>query len=255
MAIFEVKSWQLQPQENEVVLLSLQLNAQNSEEFAIHGQYTLQCDVNETLETIQLALFQTPSDNSLQFLVYENQISAIQNQTHLTHTLIYTAPETPLVIDTNQNQLFIGIDSKTLPAGAPVFALAKHTQNQKNSDLSNAYLALLNSEKGFGFRIKPARFMVELDAPEAIGACSLLEDWQIPNRLAVTQGLVGAMEGSISQLISSWTNAYFSNNHQNSNPWQVWVFYGNKKGQQLLTFDRLQSLEDFKKLVANIKSL
>ena len=254
MAIFDVKSWQLQPQENEVVLLSVKLNAQGLEAFAIHGQYALSFHVNERLETIQLALFQISSENSLQFLVYENQISAIQNQTDLTLTLIYTAPEKPLVIDTNQNQLFIGIDSKTLPAGAPVFAIAKTLQNQK-ADSTNRSLAFLSSERGFGFRIKPARFMVELDAPEAIGACSLLEDWQIPNRLAVTHGLVGAMDGSISELVASWTNAYFRDKNQNSIPWQAWVFYANKKGQQLLTFDCLQTLEDFNNLLASLEKL
>ncbi|WP_130536705.1 hypothetical protein [Thiomicrorhabdus indica] len=257
MPIIDINSWQLQPQENGVALLELQLVQKHSEQFAIHGRYSLQLNqpTQQPAEprSIDLALFQITSNHSLQFLVFEHQLSALQNQTNLTANLHYDSPEKGhLAFDSEQNQLLIGIDSQTLPAGSPVFALAKQLRNQPRKNSSNAQLALLSSVNGFGFRIKPARFMVDLDAPEAIGACGLLEDWKIPNRLAVTNGLVGAMEGDIVALTSSWVKTFFAH-HTSSSPWQVWVFYGNKKGQQWLTFDGLQTREEFDKLLETLE--
>lgn len=65
--------------------------------------------------------------------------------------------------------------------------------------------AVLASESGFPFVIKPARFLFPDFPPHAIGAATLLEDWQVPNRLCSEAALPGCFDGRLGDLWSQWT--------------------------------------------------
>ncbi|BBN58835.1 hypothetical protein [Hydrogenovibrio marinus] len=68
----------------------------------------------------------------------------------------------------------------------------------------NKFVALLEASENFPFTVKPAKFLFEDFPPEAIGACPLLEDWKIPNRLCSEKGLPGCFEGKIDTALSEW---------------------------------------------------
>lgn len=65
-------------------------------------------------------------------------------------------------------------------------------------------LVMMGSEVPFPFQSRPSRFIVP-GMPEAvIGAMPLLEDWDIPSRLASLQGYPGCYEGYITDLARLW---------------------------------------------------
>jgi len=118
----------------------------------------------------------------------------------------------------NRALLILGEDL----AMANGFALAKQRANLK---LEKPTLAALASETAFPFMIKPARFLMPEMPPEAIGACTLLEDWKIQNRLASLQGLPGCFEGDLAELFDYWTRATQPEIDQHNKPsWQVIIF-------------------------------
>lgn len=86
------------------------------------------------------------------------------------------------------------------------------------------HLALLHASQQFPFVVKPAQFMLNDFPFEAIGGCSLLEDWKIANRLASDLGQPGCLDGSIIELITPWLEA--ENQRQTAEPvnWQVISF-------------------------------
>lgn len=77
-------------------------------------------------------------------------------------------------------------------------------------------LALLYADETFPFAVKPARFMLPDLPPEAIGACPLLEDWHIANRLASQELLPGCYHGTLAELVDYW-----SAGQTNQNDWQI----------------------------------
>jgi len=137
--------------------------------------------------------------------------------TQIEHTLIN--------FEANQTTLLLGHD---LGIG-PLFYTAKQIKNN-----GYKHLALLEASSGFPFAVKPAQFMLQDFPFEAIGGCSLLEDWKIANRLASDLGLPGCFEGSITTLIKPWLVA--ENQRQAIEPihWQILSFLPEEK-QQILT--------------------
>lgn len=63
---------------------------------------------------------------------------------------------------------------------------------------------LLHSDTDFPFIVKPAHFIWPGAPAEAIGAATLLEDWQIPNRLCHTSFRPGCYEGSLEGFLAEW---------------------------------------------------
>lgn len=82
---------------------------------------------------------------------------------------------------------------------APLLFLARQRQSVDASTL-----ALLHASEHFPFAIKPARFMLPGLPPEAIGACSLLEDWHVANRLASDTELPGCYHGNLTDFLQAW---------------------------------------------------
>lgn len=116
-------------------------------------------------------------------------------------------------------------------AMANVFALAKYRENQSTHQIDKlATIAALSSDHLFPFAIKPARFLMPDMPPEAIGACTLLEDWKIQNRLASPQGLPGCFDGDLAELFEYWTQAMEQDRKRDktitefNSIWQVMLF-------------------------------
>jgi dihydroorotate dehydrogenase electron transfer subunit len=65
-------------------------------------------------------------------------------------------------------------------------------------------LVLLGSEVPFPFTRQPSRIMVPGMPDGVIGCMPLLEDWNIPSRLASLQGYPGCFEGYITDLARCW---------------------------------------------------
>lgn len=241
-----METWQANEQENGFVLLSLCAAIKQPIGFDLHGHYAVAVESCE----VPIFLFQAPTVTDtqlhLQALVHQSfwqNFSANLTPKNTHFFVTYQPAETSLpAFDQNQNQLFLSRENNYLPAGSLVFALAKLWQTTKHKNANLAGLALMHCKEGFAFRIKPARFMLPLNAQGAIGACPLLEDWKITNRLATDSGEVGTLDGSLADLIEAWLSIGFPNEH----PWQVWLCQTNKKGQQeLLTFANLQTVDDF----------
>lgn len=157
-----------------------------------------------------LCLFQQElqADNlKLQLLSYSPIAKAISpSQLH------GQPPKTPTTIPATGNLLILGSDLEM----ANLFYIARQ---RFSSHVSGQTLALLHSERGFPFTVKPARFILPEMPAEAIGACPLLEDWKIGNRLASDLGLPGCFEGRITELLELWI-AY--HNHQTDTKPESW---------------------------------
>jgi len=106
-------------------------------------------------------------------------------------------PRTTTAIPTTGNLLILGSSLEM----ANLFYIAK---KRFSSHASGQTLALLHDKQGFPFTVKPSRFILPEMPAEAIGACPLLEDWKIGNRLASDSGLPGCYEGSLADLLHQW---------------------------------------------------
>ena len=102
--------------------------------------------------------------------------------------------------DWTDNQLWLASGL----AMAWVFDAMKRWQVSDSS--KGRRLALLHSSDGFAFQPKPARYLLTIE-PQAIGACTLLEDWGVPNRLASEAGLPGCLDGDLDALYQAWLAA------------------------------------------------
>ncbi len=67
--------------------------------------------------------------------------------------------------------------------------------------------AILGSEVPFPFTCQPSTIMIPGIPEGVIAAMPLLEDWNIPSRLASQQGYAGCFEGYVTDLARHWLNA------------------------------------------------
>jgi dihydroorotate dehydrogenase electron transfer subunit len=63
---------------------------------------------------------------------------------------------------------------------------------------------ILGSEVPFPFTVKPSQIIVDGLPEGVIGSMPLLEDWNIPSRLASLQGYAGCHEGYVTDLARHW---------------------------------------------------
>jgi len=73
--------------------------------------------------------------------------------------------------------------------------------------LGSKPLAILGSEVPFPFTCRPSSIMVPGMPDGIIAAMPLLEDWNIPSRLASLQGYAGCFEGYVTELARHWLDA------------------------------------------------
>lgn len=190
---------------------------------------------------IKLTLFLHASQNNIhqyQFLSYKpfaketftrpgNLISSCDS------SFIQPNPQQPLLI----------LASDLAMANA--FAIAKHRVNHSSNQSSNnrsnqntnrkvdvPTIIALESNSTFPFTIKPARYLMPEMPAQAIGACTLLEDWKVQNRLVSTQGLPGCFDGDLSELFAYWVDNM--QNQIESSEYKTWqvLLFSNKETQQ-----------------------
>ena len=186
--------------------------------------YTLNTELANS-ETKQACSESGHSTVSLSLFDYQHPTLKLLCEQPLSDTLIKQGnltirPQAQSALDFSRDQttLFVASD---LGIG-PLFYVAKQLKNS-----GHKHLALLHASQGFAFAVKPAQIMLADFPDEAIGACSLLEDWKIANRLASDLGLPGCLDGSLTDLITPWLNA--ENHRQLEQPlqWQLLHFDGN----------------------------
>lgn len=85
----------------------------------------------------------------------------------------------------------------------PMVFLADHLRSQADWKP----LVLMGSEVPFPFPARPSQIMLPGVPEGVIAAMPLLEDWNIPSRLASLQGYPGCYEGYITDLARHWLDA------------------------------------------------
>lgn len=65
-------------------------------------------------------------------------------------------------------------------------------------------LVLMGSEVPFPFPARPSRILVPGVSSDVIAAMPLLDDWEIPSRLASLQGYPGSFQGYITDMARGW---------------------------------------------------
>ncbi|WP_029408238.1 hypothetical protein [Thiomicrorhabdus sp. Milos-T2] len=171
------------------------------------------------IPNISLALFEHAKDNpstNYQFLTNQPlpQI-ALDNST----TLCLESSSNISLPEASQPLLILA--SNLYIANA--FALAKNRSLNHPQSITNV---ILSTENLFPFVVKPARYLMDEMPAEAIGACTLLEDWKIQNRLASSEGLPGSFGGSLDEILSEWLAAKQFNNQNllEIETWQIIIF-------------------------------
>ena len=66
---------------------------------------------------------------------------------------------------------------------------------------------ILGSEVPFPFSVQPSEFMIPGMPDGVVASMPLMEDWNVPCRLASTQGYVGCFEGYVTDLARLWLEA------------------------------------------------
>lgn len=142
--------------------------------------------------------------------------------------------KTPATLTVGQStELNLKLDQATLLLASdlgigPLFYCAKQIKQN-----GHKHLALLHASQQFPFAVKPAQFMLHDFPFEAIGGCSLLEDWKIANRLANDLGQPGCLDGSILDLITPWLEAEQQRQTVEPMNWQVISFLSTTDYQTL----------------------
>ena len=85
----------------------------------------------------------------------------------------------------------------------PMVFLAEHLKADKHWHP----FVLMGSEVPFPFTTQPSRILVPGLPDGVIAAMPLLEDWNVPSRLASLQGYPGCFDGYITDLARAWLNA------------------------------------------------
>jgi dihydroorotate dehydrogenase electron transfer subunit len=86
----------------------------------------------------------------------------------------------------------------------PMIFLAEHLHT-----LKEAYspLVIMGSEIPFPFRATPSKIMLDGIDSDVIASMPLLDDWNIPSRLASLQNYTGCYQGYVTDLARQWINS------------------------------------------------
>ena len=101
--------------------------------------------------------------------------------------------------------------------GMPPMVIVADVIRQQHADFSP--FMILGSEVPFPFSSRPSEFIVPGMPEGVVASMPLMEDWNIPCRLASTQGYVGCFEGYVTDLARLWLDALTAEQRQ-----QVEVF-------------------------------
>jgi dihydroorotate dehydrogenase electron transfer subunit len=101
--------------------------------------------------------------------------------------------------------------------GMPPMVFVADVIRQQHPDFSP--FMILGSEVPFPFSAQPSEFIIPGLPDGVVASMPLMEDWNIPCRLASTQGYVGCFEGYVTDLARLWLDALTTEQRQ-----QVEVF-------------------------------
>ena len=96
--------------------------------------------------------------------------------------------------------------------GMPPMVFVADVIRQQHPDFSP--FMILGSEVPFPFSSQPSEFIVPGMPDGVVASMPLMEDWNIPNRLASTQGYVGCFEGFVTDLARLWLDALTAEQRQ-----------------------------------------
>jgi dihydroorotate dehydrogenase electron transfer subunit len=83
-------------------------------------------------------------------------------------------------------------------------ALAESLRGRLSAIAGWKPLILLGSEQPFPFRPRPSNIIVAGIPPSVIACMPLLEEWDVPCRLATHAGLPGCFDGPVTALANAW---------------------------------------------------
>ncbi|MGM0541714.1 MAG: hypothetical protein ACQEQR_04685 [Pseudomonadota bacterium] len=222
--IFTISNWQASEQSSGYWLISLTLSS--SSLFDVGTSFWFDSNP-EPLRLFHQALH----SNNLKLQLLSRVPIA---QTRPPGQLYCRPPKTTTAIPVTGNLLLLGSGLEM----ANLFYIAKQ---RHSSNGTGQTLALLHSEQGFPFAVKPARFILPELPAEAIGASALLEDWKIGNRLASDLGLPGCFEGSLADLLDQWIQYHNRQTECKPEHWQVIACLPNEMQKKCLAI--CQSIE------------
>ncbi|WP_178862122.1 hypothetical protein [Thiomicrorhabdus cannonii] len=209
METLKIKHISQSPQAGGFYVLNLELEQAPT---SLAYRYTLpEAALQATLFHAQQTQLQLLSQAALEPAFLEN--SALTTLSALTDTM----PEKTLA-ETQQATLLLGAD---LGIGPLLYEARRLSQTHRAP-----LFALLHASEGFPFAVKPAKFMASGLPVQAIGACPLLEDWKIPNRLSSAWGLPGCYDGNLPELFARWLESeqQLRTTNKNPEPWRVRAF-------------------------------
>ncbi|MEA3405571.1 MAG: hypothetical protein U9R28_07525 [Pseudomonadota bacterium] len=211
------------------------ISVKNLSQSAQTGDYWLiSAELLEPLNSIDAFYFlDKQPEQTLSLFHYQFPKLQLLSQQPLTDNLLNS--ETLQLTSKLNDQVILKSEQPTLLLASdlgigPLFYYAKQVKTNSQNNL-----ALLHASASFPFAVKPAQFMLENFPHEAIGACSLLEDWKIANRLASDIGLPGCFEGSLVDLFDYWlsTESQHHLKEESRVHWQVLSFLPERCNQQL----------------------
>ena len=96
--------------------------------------------------------------------------------------------------------------------GMPPMVFVADVIRQQHPDFSP--FMILGSEVPFPFSTQPSEFIIPGMPDGVVASMPLMEDWNIPCRLASTQGYIGCFEGYVTDLARLWLDALTSEQRQ-----------------------------------------
>ena len=96
--------------------------------------------------------------------------------------------------------------------GMPPMVFVADMIRQQHTNFSP--FMILGSEVPFPFSAQPSEFMIPGMPDGVVASMPLMEDWNIPCRLASTQGYVGCFEGYVTDLARLWLDALTAEQRQ-----------------------------------------
>ena len=96
--------------------------------------------------------------------------------------------------------------------GMPPMVFVADVIRQQHTDFSP--FMILGSEVPFPFSSQPSEFMIPGMPDGVVASMPLMEDWNMPCRLASTQGYVGCFEGYVTDLARLWLEALTAEQRQ-----------------------------------------
>ena len=202
-------------QVNGYYLISFELKKQVSINQLIGHDFVIEPIAKEPKDvllgsSLQLFLLPSPFSPSYQFLATQplntDYLEKTEQRKHIQLRQLSNNSSSMVLPENNKACIILASENRL----ANAFALARLRKQSKEKTV-----VFLHAQH-FPFMPKPARYWAPEMPDEAIGACSLLEDWGIINRLASNELMAGCYQGSLVELYEEWAQ-----NIEDIDNWQI----------------------------------